>query len=255
MLNRAVSWARVQQARGRWWPLVFALALAGGVFALDLVTPRGVAISILYVPVIVLGWRVRAAGAVLALLVLSTVLTVIGYLSSPSGAAPWMAVANRSASILVFGAVAAWRMRGARQTFPRGLAVLLIFGLVAAVFELDVQMPLGVAVATLYVPVALLGLTVLSRRWVLALGLLVTALTVIGWALSPPGSVMWMALANRGTSLFAIWIVAMLGLKGWQTERALTGRFVPDLPAAARAGHDAVEDIGIPGARRLRESR
>ncbi len=82
----------------------------------------------------------------------------------------------------------------------------------AAIFLLDLKLPLGVAVGVLYVPVVALSSVFVRGRPLLVLAVLTTALTVVGWAFSPPGGVPWMGAANRLASVAAIWSVALCAI-------------------------------------------
>jgi len=90
----------------------------------------------------------------------------------------------------------------------RGLIGLsLIIGF--AIFVFDLMTPKGVAAAVPYV-----GLVLLSRRsqyppFAFILAALATSLTILGYFLSPDGSVR-MDLANRGLGIFATWLTAVL---------------------------------------------
>lgn len=79
----------------------------------------------------------------------------------------------------------------------RAVVVLLGIAAVGAIFAMDLQMPRGVAVAVLYVPVIAFGALLLARRWVLALGLLTTALTLLGWVFSSSHGPRTCARASR----------------------------------------------------------
>ena len=89
------------------------------------------------------------------------------------------------------------------------LVLLVSLGAAGAIFALDLQMPLGVAVSILYVPVIAFSALALRRRWVAVLGTLVTVLTIVAWALSPAGGVPWMGAVNRVATILAIWSVLL----------------------------------------------
>ncbi|MCH9050334.1 MAG: PAS-domain containing protein [Proteobacteria bacterium] len=93
---------------------------------------------------------------------------------------------------------------------PFGLIVLGL-ALAAGGFAFDLSLPLGVAGGVPYVALVLIGLWGRWRRYIFVLAALASALTVLGYFLSPAGGEQWMVLVNRGLALFAIWAVAFLG--------------------------------------------
>ncbi|MCH8311498.1 MAG: GAF domain-containing protein [Nitrospinae bacterium] len=86
----------------------------------------------------------------------------------------------------------------------------------AAIFYLDLLLPLGVAESTLYVALVLIGLRTRSKNFVLWSAIFGTALILIGFYLSPEGGVLWKVLANRALSTFILWLTAILCL--WQIQ-------------------------------------
>ncbi len=95
-----------------------------------------------------------------------------------------------------------------------GTPVIWAVAIAAAIFILDLQLPLGVADGMLYVALVLLGLRARSRRFLFMAALSGTLLTIAGFYLSPPGGEFLQAAANRGLSILTIWITAFLCL--WQ---------------------------------------
>ena len=93
---------------------------------------------------------------------------------------------------------------------PLGL-IALSLALAAGGFAFDLSLPLGVAGGIPYVALVLVGLWGPWRRYIFVLAALASALTVLGYFLSPAGGEHWMVLVNRGLALFAIWAVAFLG--------------------------------------------
>ena len=86
----------------------------------------------------------------------------------------------------------------------------------AAIFGLDLLLPLGVADGVLYVALVLLGLRVRSKNFILWSAICGTALTLIGFYLSPEGGELWKVFANRALSTFTLWMTALLCL--WQVQ-------------------------------------
>ena len=109
--------------------------------------------------------------------------------------------------------------------------VVLLFGcvLAAAALAFDLWLPLGVAGGLPYVVLVLLGLWASGPGPVIALALAGSLLTVLGFALSDPGSPTWVVLINRGLALFVIWSSALLVVLQKRQQNAL---------AEARSGHD-----------------
>jgi len=113
-----------------------------------------------------------------------------------------------------------------RIRFRTGVVLCVL--LAAAIFAFDVMTPLGVAGGVPYVAVVLIGLMARRPRTVLVLAALGTALTVVGYFISPgavsPHSVV---LINRGLAIFAIWatgIVSYIHLRSLATLKPLVYR-------------------------------
>ncbi len=90
------------------------------------------------------------------------------------------------------------------------------------IFIIDLMIPLGVACGVLYV--LLITSTLRSPRWELTLGMAIASsvLTLVGFALSPGGSTLVLAIANRALSLLAIWVTAFICFKQKKNETNLT---------------------------------
>ena len=94
-------------------------------------------------------------------------------------------------------------------------------GLCAVIFLIDLLIPLGVAGGVPYVLPTLVASWSSDRRHLLYCAAAGSALTVLGYFLSPLGGVAWMVLANRGLALFAIWVTAALAYRRKKSEEAL----------------------------------
>ncbi len=92
--------------------------------------------------------------------------------------------------------------------------------LAAAVFAVDLNVPLGFAGGVPYVAVVGLGWWLPKRRYIFVLAVVSTVLTLTGYVFSPPGGVAWVVLANRLMALFAIWVTAVLLFMIRKEERA-----------------------------------
>ncbi len=87
--------------------LAGALLWAAAVFLIDLLTPLGVAIWALYVPVILVAAPLGRSRAVLLLAAACTILTVVGFFLSPPGGSPGWGLGNRAMGVLALW-LSAW---------------------------------------------------------------------------------------------------------------------------------------------------
>lgn len=85
-------------------------------------------------------------------------------------------------------------------------------------FKIDLMTELGVADGVLYVAVVLLAQNLSQRRYIVILATISSALTVLGFFLSPPGGELWKVFANRFLAIYAIWITAILLLQRKKIE-------------------------------------
>ncbi|GJL77520.1 MAG: hypothetical protein NPINA01_05090 [Nitrospinaceae bacterium] len=88
--------------------------------------------------------------------------------------------------------------------------------LAAAIFILDIRLPLGIADGVLYVALILLGLRSRSTAYIFCGAVCGTALISIGFFFSPPGGELWKVFANRALAVFTLWMTAILCL--WQVR-------------------------------------
>ncbi len=77
-------------------------------------------------------------------------------------------------------------------------------------FILDVALPLGVAGGIPYVALVLLGVWIPLKRYVYALAMLGSVLTVLGFFFSPTAGILWIVLTNRALSIAMLWITAVI---------------------------------------------
>lgn len=80
----------------------------------------------------------------------------------------------------------------------------------AAIFYLDLTMPLGFTVNMLYFIVIVISFWVPLWRGTIQLGILTTILTIIGFFFSPPGGEFWKVLFNRLMGVAVVWITVWL---------------------------------------------
>jgi PAS domain S-box-containing protein len=98
----------------------------------------------------------------------------------------------------------------------------------AAIFVLDLEVPLGIAVCALYGVVVLFGLFIEMRGFSLWMAGFATLLTTLDAALSRSEQVTTYAITNRGLTIVGIWVTAWLVTKFAKTGRALD-RSIKDL--------------------------
>jgi len=117
---------------------------------------------------------------------------------------------------------------GRPGTIVTALKLAPILCVAVGVFILDLFLPKGVADGLLYVtPVAWIALW--SDRHEASLVVLVaatcTVCAVVGFLLSPPG-LLWLGVANRGITIFVVWLTVGLSLRRKRVEeevKALRG--------------------------------
>lgn len=125
--------------------------------------------------------------------------------------------------------------------------VVLSLTLSLLILIFDLSLPLGVAGGVPYVALVLLGVWVPGRRHVFFLAFVGTALTVLGFFMSPAGGISGVVLTNRGLALFAIWITALLIVYLKTKEKALVkseGKFRSFFQSSSIAMIMAVDDVG-----------
>lgn len=97
-----------------------------------------------------------------------------------------------------------------RETLSTRLAVATAL-IVALIFLGDLVVPLGIAGGVLYIVVILVAMW-LPQRYVYGYAIVCTVLLVAGFFALSEGEALWTDLANRIVAVFAIWVVAVLGL-------------------------------------------
>jgi PAS domain S-box-containing protein len=100
--------------------------------------------------------------------------------------------------------------------------------LTAAIFFLDVKLPLEIAVCALYGVVVLIGLFVSIRGFSLWMAGVATLLTTLAAALAPAEQITDHAVINRALTLVGIWVTAWLVSRYTGADRAL-GRSIKNL--------------------------
>ena len=92
----------------------------------------------------------------------------------------------------------------------------------AALFVLDLSLPLGVAAGIPYVAVVLLSLWSPNRLLPLFLACLCSGLTIVGFFWSPQDGELWKVLTNRFLALAMVWVTAILLFFWKRTEEQRT---------------------------------
>ena len=92
--------------------------------------------------------------------------------------------------------------------------VILVCGVIAlVVFVVDVaSLPLGVAAGVAYVPAVLVALRLPHWQQTFLVAGVASILTVVGFLLGEPTTVLWMVLVNRLLAISVIWLTAVGGL-------------------------------------------
>lgn len=86
----------------------------------------------------------------------------------------------------------------------------LALAIAAGVLILDLRIELGFAAGIVYIPVILIASLMRSVAAISAAAILSTTLILIGYGMSPESGEMWKAVSNRGVSLLALWMTAIL---------------------------------------------
>lgn len=95
-----------------------------------------------------------------------------------------------------------------RQKAPSLFHILLILGLMAAFFALDLCLPLGMAGGVPYVAVVLVVWWLGPGRYIIPMAMASSILVGLGYLFSPDGGIPWVVFTNRMLALFAIWVTA-----------------------------------------------
>ncbi len=106
----------------------------------------------------------------------------------------------------------------AKQKTKPGILVMVVV-LAAAIFTLDLFLPLGVAGGVPYVLVVLVSLESTRRKDTLVAAIACSGLTAIAFFFSPAGGVLWKVLSNRALALFVIWVTTIIGLQRKRVEK------------------------------------
>ncbi len=93
--------------------------------------------------------------------------------------------------------------------------------LVAGIFIIDVFVPTGVLVPLLYTIPLLITLLAPQRSLFLVTAAAAAGLTVLGFFLSAPGGILWMAAVNRALAVLSISVAIIFSLLHRQVARRL----------------------------------
>jgi signal transduction histidine kinase len=164
---------------------------------------------------------------VLAFVVLALGATALaGYLTQAEFAYSWGSAARVTTGAAVglvmlgVGLVALiWQYLSIRiARVPLWIPILLCF----LVLLLDLSAPRGLGAAIAYIPIIFCGLWFTQPYMAFVFAAITTALTVLGHFTSPHGDIeLWIAIANRGMTIGALWFVATLVFMRQRVAQAL----------------------------------
>src|SRR5437764_4255899 len=127
------------------------------------------------------------------------------------------------------------------------LVVATVF-LMTSIFILDLFIPAGVLIPVLYTVPLLIALRSPRPQFFLVMAAVSIVLTIIGFLVSPPDGILWMAIINRSLAVLVIGVTAIFYLVQWRTAEQL--RTLQELlrywPACKQAG-DAERYVRQPG--------
>jgi len=136
-------------------------------------------------------------------------------------------------------------VRGPLPDLPPLKIVLIAAVFAAGSFALDLNSPLGVAGGVPYVLLVLTGWWFPKRKAVFLLAGIATALTLIGYSLSPSGGVPWIVATNRLYAIMAIWATAVALLWAWRDRGMLSDVLYRDSISLTSEGYWQSDVEGI----------
>ncbi|MES0489222.1 MAG: GGDEF domain-containing protein [Leptospirales bacterium] len=110
----------------------------------------------------------------------------------------------------------------------RKIYIILAF-VIATIFWIDYNIPLGVAGGVPYIVVVLISLQLKNTRITCFISIFCIGLTILGYILSPIGGLLWMVLSNRLLAILAISITGYLGIRLKNSE--METRKIADMPS------------------------
>ncbi|MBL6933543.1 MAG: PAS domain S-box protein, partial [Rhodospirillales bacterium] len=96
---------------------------------------------------------------------------------------------------------------------------VLCLTVAATILAFDLAIPLGAAIGVPYVALVLMSWWGTSEKLFFVMASLGTALTVIGYVLSPEGGVLWAVIVNRAIAIVVIWTTAVILLMAKRAVR------------------------------------
>lgn len=120
--------------------------------------------------------------------------------------------------------------------------LMLITGMTALIFVVDMMLPRGVAIPILYVVPILIAANCRQQWFRMTVAAICTVLTMLGYELSDATAPEWIALSNRALATAAIWTISILA---WQHTRARTeADLLRDLLPMCASCHKVRDDQG-----------
>lgn len=96
------------------------VCLVLAIFILDLFTPAGITIPLLYTIPLLFALLIPDRRFFLSVVAVATILTPLGFYLSPPGGVVWMGIVNRTMAVLALGIVAGfyWRLKSLQALLP-----------------------------------------------------------------------------------------------------------------------------------------
>ncbi|HET6673796.1 MAG TPA: PAS domain S-box protein [Nitrospiraceae bacterium] len=141
-----------------------------------------------------------------------------------------------------------------RRVFERPAArfihFLAVSGGILVIFWLDMIAKLGIAVWALYIlPLWYVSRLRVSSKTIFTTAAVCTALTILGWFLSPPGLDPWISFYNRAIGLALMWALAMMLMRASAFDEKLSAaqKVQAQLAAIVETSDDAIIGKSLEG--------
>lgn len=96
------------------------LVLVLAIFLLDILTPAGILVPLLYTVPLLFALMIPDRRFFLSVVAVATLLTPLGFYFSPPGGIAWMGILNRTMAIIVLGVTVGfyWRIKSLQELLP-----------------------------------------------------------------------------------------------------------------------------------------